>query len=525
MIARYYPRGKFIILNVLGFISSAENIALAFMVGGLTNIALSGHIDQLPLFVTEVAIFLVVVLVSQLGYNHFKNDAIRYTNQVLREKVLRGMFTRAKSDDSDNLGFLTNDFKLLETNRFGAELDIAISSFTLVLSLGYALYINWGLTLIYFVGSCIPFIASNFFQKPIQKASEEWSSANSKYVSHTKNFLSGAQTINLYHQEDNAVRRNTGIISRLESSLMRMNVLNANTQTIVSLVAEFATFLIPFVIGVVLIINHYATIGTLFAVMQLPNSFVNPILQILSERNNLSTTKSIVEKVNAYISAHEDSAESKNSPLFKNSMTFRNISLNRDGVQLASGIDIALTQGKKIAIIGPSGCGKSTLLQFIMSGQNGTAQEIDIDGTAVEAGTCTQNFAYASQSPVIFADSLEFNLTLGAHIDHATLEDVCERLQLSEVVRDKGFDYSLGENADQLSGGQLARIDLARAILSERPILLLDEINASLDHKTAEAVHRYLLDSNLTFIEVIHHYQPGDLAQYDEVIDFGALGK
>ncbi len=82
-------------------------------------------------------------------------------------------------------------------------------------------------------------------------------------------------------------------------------------------------------------------------------------------------------------------------------MTFRNISLNRDGVQLASGIDIALTQGKKIAIIGPSGCGKSTLLQFIMSGQSGTAQEIDIDGTAVEAGTCTQNFAYASQSPVI----------------------------------------------------------------------------------------------------------------------------
>lgn len=296
MIARYYPRGKFIILNVRGFISSAENIALAFMVGGLTNIALSGHIDQLPLLVTEVAIFLVVVLVSQLGYNHFKNDAIRYTNQVLREKVLRGMFTRAKSDDSDNLGFLTNDFKLLETNRFGAELDIAISSFTFVLSLGYALYINWGLTLIYFVGSCIPFIASNFFQKPIQKASEEWSSANSKYVSHTKNFLSGAQTINLYHQEDNAVRRNTGIISRLESSLMRMNVLNANTQTIVSLVAEFATFLIPFVIGVVLIINHYATIGTLFAVMQLSNSFVNPILQILSERNNLSTTKASSKK-------------------------------------------------------------------------------------------------------------------------------------------------------------------------------------------------------------------------------------
>ena len=83
----------------------------------------------------------------------------------------------------------------------------------------------------------------------------------------------------------------------------------------------------------------------------------------------------------------------------------------------------------------------------------------------------------------------------------------------------EGWDYSLGDNADQLSGGQLARIELARAILADRSILLLDEINASLDKKTSDQIHNYLLNSNLTFIEVIHHYEPADLKKYDQVIE------
>ncbi len=97
---------------------------------------------------------------------------------------------------------------------------------------------------------------------------------------------------------------------------------------------------------------------------------------------------------------------------------------------------------------------------------------------------------------------------------------MCEQLDLGDLVREKGFDYQLGDNADQLSGGQLSRIGLARAILAKRPVLLLDEINASLDKKTAADVENYLLNSDLTFIEVNHHYDSESLAKYDQVVDF-----
>jgi len=160
-----------------------------------------------------------------------------------------------------------------------------------------------------------------------------------------------------------------------------------------------------------------------------------------------------------------------------------------------------------------------------MYGKFGVAQQRLLNHQVVPQTTLTNLFAYASQQAVIFADTLKFNLTLGVEIPAERVRSVCAGLDLSDLVAEKGLDYQLGANADQLSGGQLERIELARAILSNRPILLLDEITASLDKQTAAQVHAYLMDSRATCIEVIHHYEPDELQRYDQVIDFDQLAK
>lgn len=389
--------------------------------------------------------------------------------------------------------------------------------FSLVLALGYALAVNWLLTLLFLVGSFIPMIVSNVFQKPIQESSEKWTSANSKYVNQTKNFLAGVETLHLYDGQNQAVAKNKQTISKLEQALSNMNLLNLDTNSWINFVGNIVTFLMPFLFGIYLVVKGQTSLGALFAIVQLANLFINPILFILDDRSKLSTTKKIVEKVNDFLDKETDQENSKVVSL--QDLQVEDLILKRDGKQLATGIDLNIKSGKKIAVIGSSGAGKSTLLQFLLYGKYGKAEAIRLNDKRVKAGTFPDLFSYASQAPVIFADSLLFNLTLGKNISREKVEEVCDKLDLNGLIKEKGFDYQLGEAADKLSGGQLARIELARAILMERPVLLLDEINASLDKKTSDIIHQYLLAANLTFIEVIHHYEEDELKRYDEILD------
>ncbi|BDR57123.1 ABC transporter [Xylocopilactobacillus apis] len=493
---------------------------LAFMVGNLTDIATKGTYQSIPRVITITLVAFLITFASQLMFNYLKTDAIKTTNTYLRSKVLKGMLNATTEDNAEALGFLTNDFKLLETNRFGAEISIFINLYTMILALGYGIYLNWLITIIFIIGSCIPMIVSSIFQKPIQKSSENWSKANTKYVNQTKNFLAGTDTFRLYQKQDQAVARNSKTINVLENTLGKMNLINLNVNSAVMFVAYISTFLLPFLIGILLILKGFTTIGALFGIVQLSNSFVNPILTVLNERNNLSTTKNIVRKVNEYLT-QADQLEDSSVTDFKK-LLVNDLTLKRKDQVLAAGINLEIESGEKVAVIGPSGSGKSTLMQFLMAGKYGETQVIELNGTVQNPGTFSSIFAYASQKPIIFADNLWFNLTLGSDISKEEVNQICEKLDLSEIVKSKGYDYSLGDNADQLSGGQLARIELARAILAHRPVLLLDEINASLDRQTDHDIHQYLYDSTLTFIEVIHHYEPADLKKYDRVIDLGS---
>lgn len=512
MLYKYSNHLKFYLMLVFGLIASFQNIIAAYMIQTLTNIATNKNWDKISQFLILVISALMATFIASLIFNRLKTDNIKQVNIYLRSHIFQGMI-----NEDAKLGFLTNDFKLLETNRFDAQIEIVMEAISLVFALTYALAVNWVITILFLLGSCVPMLVSNMFQKPVQRVSQAWTQANAEYVDQSKNFLAGNKTIKLYNGQRQATLKNKQKILPLEERLRKMNLLNLDTNSWVNFIAGFVTFLLPFIVGIFMVVYGMTTLGALFAIVQLSNSFVNPILTILEDRNKLSTTKKIVNKSKKYLNYVHDNSTQVSDNL--DQLQLEKINLIRKGQKLIENLSFKIKIGQKIAIIGPSGSGKSTLLQYLMYGKHGNSQNIFLNDRKVSDGTFTNLFAYASQTPVIFSDDLQFNLTLGKNISQEILEKTCQELGLSEVIKDKGLGYQLGDNADQLSGGQLARIELARAILSKRKILLLDEINASLDKQTSNLVHQYLLDSKLTFIEVIHHYEAKDLKNYDQVIN------
>ena len=375
MLFKYSNKFRFILMIIFGLIASFQNIIMANVVQTLTNIATNKNWGKITQFLIIIIVALVVTLIASLVFNRLKTNTIKETNTYLRTHILSGMLEESKDENNDSLGFLTNDFKLLETNRFNAQIEIIMQIFSLVLALGYALAVNWLLTLLFLVGSFIPMVVSNVFQKPIQESSEKWTSANSKYVNQTKNFLAGVETLHLYDGQNQAVAKNKQTISKLEQALSNMNLLNLDTNSWINFVGNIVTFLMPFLFGIYLVVKGQTSLGALFAIVQLANSFINPILFILDDRSKLSTTKKIVEKVNDFLDKEKDAENRKVVSL--QDLQVEDLILKRDGKQLATGIDLNVNLGKKIAVIGPSGAGKSTLLQFLLYGKYGKAEAID----------------------------------------------------------------------------------------------------------------------------------------------------
>lgn len=230
------------------------------MVQALTNIATQRSFSDLPQILLIAVSGLLITFLASLIFNRLKTGAIQEANTTLRLGILKGMLKQSSDENTTSLGYLTTDFKLLETNRFDAEIEIMMQAYMIIFALGYALSVNWLVTLLFLIGSCLPMIVSSLFQKKIQTASENWTNANDKYVSHIKNFLTGSSTFKLYGKQDNAVKKSRVFVNQLEAALCKMNLLNLDTVSWVSLIANLFTFTVPFLVGIYMVVNGQTTL-------------------------------------------------------------------------------------------------------------------------------------------------------------------------------------------------------------------------------------------------------------------------
>jgi len=188
-------------------------------------------------------------------------------------------------------------------------------------------------------------------------------------------------------------------------------------------------------------------------------------------------------------------------------------------------LDLAVDPGTRLAITGPNGCGKSTLLAVLaraLDPTGGTYSLGDQNALAVELGQARQMFAVLDDEPHLFASTLRANLTLAR--PGSADPDLVQALGRAGLAQwftelDQGLDTIIGTNGRGVSGGERARLGLARGLVSRRPVLLLDEPVAHLDHATAEAVLADLTRSTSGQSVVMVSHRRDGLAGFDRVID------
>jgi ABC-type multidrug transport system fused ATPase/permease subunit len=205
-----------------------------------------------------------------------------------------------------------------------------------------------------------------------------------------------------------------------------------------------------------------------------------------------------------------------------NDITISNLSFMYEDKAILKDISHKFEKNKSYAIVGPSGAGKTTLINLLLARENNYTGNIYYNGIEVREISLDSLYeisSFVEQNVFVFDDSIINNITMYSNVDEELLNEVIIKSGLTELIKEKGKDYSCGENGSNLSGGEKQRISIARALINKSQLLLLDEVTSALDNETSSLITNQLLElNNTTRIMITHRLDEEVLNKFDQII-------
>ena len=283
--------------------------------------------------------------------------------------------------------------------------------------------------------------------------------------------------------------------------------------------------------GGTLILNDRSPIDapTFIFYMTILYSVIQPIKELSRAAYGIPKGLASMERISKILDSTNDITEAADPvrlDSFRDGIRFEQVSFRyaEGGKEVLKGVDLTIPKGKAIAIVGASGAGKTTLVDLIPRFYDATEGRILIDGVDIRDASLHDLRALmgnVNQDPILFNDTIFNNIAFG--VEGATEEEVIAAARIANahdfiMEKEEGYQTNIGDRGSKLSGGQRQRISIARAILKNPPILILDEATASLDTESERTVQEALdrLMSNRTTIAIAHRLST--IRNADEII-------
>ena len=257
------------------------------------------------------------------------------------------------------------------------------------------------------------------------------------------------------------------------------------------------------------------------------SQIINPAKSLSTAFYNMQRGKAAIERIEQIIKAPITVQEIKNPVLFtsfKNNIEFKNVSFAYDDAVVLENINLTIQKGKTIALVGSSGAGKSTLADLIPRFHDVTGGELLIDGINIKnysLHSLRSQMSIVTQEPILFNDTIANNIALGsADTNPAAIEQAAKVANANNFIiqKEESYQTNIGDRGSKLSGGERQRLTIARAVLKNPPILILDEATSSLDTESERLVQDAInnMMQNRTCIVIAHRLST--IRHADEII-------
>ena len=536
-----FSNGKkwFLISMISMVILSAYNLIISWLLQKIID--LTAGIDKTPFYqlalvsLVSFLVFIVFYFIFRYAHPKFLQTLSTSYKDLLFAKILRNNSRMVSEIGSGQfLSKLSNDLKSIEENYFDfyiTLIDIGISFFgAIVLMLWYSPV----LTMVAIALSILPLLASIPASKEITKTEKNLSKKNAEFMEFMRDTLSGFSVIKSFQAESELENRFHEENVKIEKAkfLRRFAEENINLlSTAASVVMRLGVFLFGAWLS---LSNSHVTPGIVLVFLQLLTFIITPIEKIPSLFANRKAARSLIAQTAELLYEKPDEQEKLEINTLRSAIEVQNLSFSYENTEKAlQAVSLTFHAGKKYAIVGASGSGKSTLFKLLTKYSN------EYNGKILFDGIDLRNITYSSLSRIIsvvqqnvfvFHDSIYNNICLYKSIPEEKIDYVIQKSGLSSLIQQKGKDFSCGANGNKLSGGEKQRISIARALLRNTSILLMDEASSALDEKTADEIMHSILDMpDTTSLVITHRLNSTLLKKYDgicvlhhgKIIEFG----
>lgn len=357
-------------------------------------------------------------------------------------------------------------------------------------------------------------------------------SANAVTTSNFKECVDGIEIVRLYSSENYSVSKLKNNIIKLTNFVYKGQVIYSVQDTLVYLV-ESLSLVLTLMIGSKLVISGHLTMGFLMTFSTLIGYIIMPIKQIIELQPTIQKAIVSADRLNDVLdSENEEKIENSMLTVLRKNIKFKNVYFryNNDYLTL-KGISLTINRGEKIAMTGESGCGKTTIAKLLLRLYSPESGEITIDDkniNDISHSEIRNSIAYIPQDTFLFSDSIVNNLTLGnKNISKEDIERVCRICQISKMIEElpNGLDTVIDEGGKNLSGGQKQRLAIARALLKNPQILVMDEATGQLDRETELALNEAIIKEckDVTCIIISHKLSTLKMCDKIIVVDKGQI--
>lgn len=436
-----------------------------------------------------------------------------------------------KNKRGDILSRITNDVDSLQTGITSTFLQFMTAIITLVGVFVMMLSINVWMTLVTIILVPISFIVISIVVKRSQKYYQLQLKYKGSVNTQIEESLAGQDIIRAFNQEENSFKQFKEDNDKWYSHEWKSQFYSSLMGPIMNFISNLSYVAIA-VLGAIFVLEKAITVGDILAFFQYIQNFTHPIQQITRVMNLLQTALAATERIFEFLEIdNEENKSNKQIKEFEENISFEHVRFGYDDTDIIKDLSFKVNKGEKIAIVGHTGAGKSTIIKLLMRFYDLKGGSIKIDGINIneyDKNSLRSLVGMVLQDTWLFSDTIMENIRYGNL--KASDDDVIEASKIAysdHFIKQlpEGYNTILNEDTDNISIGQKQLLTIARTVLANKKILILDEATSSVDTRTEKLIQEAMdkLMENKTNFIIAHRLSTIKNADKIIVIDDGKI--